>query len=214
MTTQGAANMESVLSALWKSDVPEGRAGQWAVERFQIRRDPPPTSRLAGLRGHPEYGPPAKGTYTRLAYRETEIMSDTQDEWVGHRAAVFEAARRGGRVLVNGLGLGLVVESILRNPFSRVQGVVVVERAAEVIWLVGTHLQARYADRLQIVQADALSWRPTAESRYSVVWHDIWDRPDPAYLTEMNRLESRYRAICDWQGAWGKDYVEKYMTIP
>lgn len=203
--------MEEALAKLWKSDLPTGRSGDWAVERFQIRRDPPPDSLLEGLRGYPDSKPPLRGIYTRLKHQEMEIMSDIQDEWAAHRQAALQAARRGGRVLVHGLGLGLIVEVMLRNPFSHVEQLTVIERSPDVIRLVGTHLQARYGKRLRIVRADAFGWQPPENVRYQVVWHDIWERIDPHNLEAMDLLEGRYRCRCDWQGSWSREYIEKHM---
>ncbi len=200
-------SMDEVLRQLWKCDLPEGRSGDWVVERFTVRRDPPPPDRLRGLSGGPDYGPPRRGTYTRLRHRQAVFMADTPDELASHREPILQAVRRGGHVLVHGLGLGRVVEAILGYPGSAVEHLTVVERSADVIRLVGEHLRARYADRLEIVRADAFTWQPPADRRYSVVWHDLWEEPQPDILPAMDRLEERYRGRCDWQACWAREYI-------
>jgi spermidine synthase len=135
-------------------------------------------------------------------------MTDLYDEWWTQKAAMTEACLRGGDVLITGLGLALVVDSILRSPDSKVETVTVVEASEEVINLVGPHVLARLADRLEIVQGSAFDWDPPVDTRYSVIWHDIWDNPqDVAVEREIQTLEGRYASFCDWQGSWPRDYL-------
>ncbi|MBS0206165.1 MAG: hypothetical protein JSS49_24995 [Planctomycetes bacterium] len=130
-------------------------------------------------------------------------MTDSLDEWWTQKEAIDQARQRGGRVLITGLGMGLIVEEILGEPRSSIELVTVVEQSADVIQLVAAHLMARYPDRLEIEQGDAFAWTPPAGVRYSVVWHDIWPNPrDPACSGERERLHARFAPCCDWQGAW------------
>ena len=108
-----------------------------------------------------------------------------------------------GNVLVNGLGLGIYAQAVLEKP--DVQKATVIEIAPEVIELVGTHLLDKYGDRLEIIQADALEWRPPPRTRYDVVWHDIWDDICRDNLAAMKTLHRRYGRRCDWQGSWSRD---------
>lgn len=130
-------------------------------------------------------------------------MTDMFDEWWTQRVAIDESRRRGGRILITGLGLGLVVEEILSDGGDNLQSITVVEQSADVIRLVGPHLLSRYPGRLEIVCADAFTWTPPHGVHYSVVWHDIWPNPlDARCAEEIGRLESRYAPWCDWQGSW------------
>ena len=213
VTAQAAASPDALPTnfpdeswqRLWHSDLPVGRSGEWAIERFEIRRDPPPAEALANL-GGPPYPPPPRGRYTRLRRGKTVVMTDTPEEWLSHRVAVAEAARRGGQILVTGLGLGLVVEAILRHPIGEVEQVTVLERSPDVVRLVGEHLTYRYGRRVQVVLADAFSWTPHKRMRYTLAWHDLWDTPGSANLASIELLEERYRNFCDWQGAWGLEW--------
>lgn len=187
-----------------KSSVPEGRAGDWIVERFVIQDQ-------AG--GRPETDPrPAwvcaqPGVYTRLRSGTVDFMTDLYEEWWSQRVAMEEAARRGGDVLITGLGLGLVAETILRSEPKSITSVTVVEASAEVIGLVGPYLKASHPSRLAIVHADAFEWIPPANTRYSVVWHDIWPSPfDPRCVIESRELIDRYAPYADWQGSWALEY--------
>ena len=136
-------------------------------------------------------------------------MTDLYDEWWTQRRGIEEALKRGGEILVTGLGLGLVAEAILRTPESNVTRVTIVEQSADVIQLVAPFLRSRYGDKIEIQEGDAFVWEPPAERRFTVGWHDIW--PDPYTNTnveEMERLEAHHARWCDWQGFWPKAYLE------
>ena len=134
-------------------------------------------------------------------------MTDLYDEWWTQRAAIAQARERGGEVLITGLGLGLVVASMLEPPGSRVKRVVVIERSADVISLVAPSLEQRYQGQIEIINADAFVWLPPSEQRFSVAWHDIWPNPhQPGVMAEAEQLEQHYAPYCAWQGSWVRDY--------
>jgi len=104
-------------------------------------------------------------------------MTDLNDEWWTQRSAIEQARERGGDVLITGLGLGLVVTSILEPPGGRVKRVLVIERSADVIGLVAPSLESCYDGRFEVINADAFEWLPPPGQRFSVAWHDIWPNP-------------------------------------
>jgi hypothetical protein len=186
----------------FKSDVPRGKSGPWVVEKFIVEDRPAPS-----VDERPRCFQHRPGQYTRLKMGHEVFMTDLFDEWWTQKKAADEATDRGGHVLITGLGLGLIVESMLRIPGGPVQSVTVVERSSDVVHLVGPHLLTRYGDRLKIVNGDAFTWQPPSTPQYSIVWHDIWPNPhDPSVKSEMDRLENRYRNCCDWQGFWPAEY--------
>jgi spermidine synthase len=136
-------------------------------------------------------------------------MTDFYDEWWTQRDGIGEALDRGGDVLITGLGLGLIAEAMLRPVQSRVQRITIVEYSSDVIQLVAPHLHSHYPGKIEIIQADAFTWEPHREQRFTVGWHDIWPDPHtPANAEDMKRLEEHYRPWCDWQGFWPKTYQE------
>jgi len=182
-------------------DVPEGRSGPWEVRRFAVSEDEAKrdefSARLAAIQGRP-YRPVPAGSYTRIARGGHVVMTDTPSELCDLREPVRRAV--GGRVLVNGLGLGIVLQAVLEEP--GVEHLTVVEASEDVIALVAPHWGARYGDRLTVVHADAFKWRPPMGARYRVVWHDIWDDVTTDNLAGMRKLHAKYRRRCDWQGSW------------
>ena len=188
---------------LRKVDVPEGRSGDWEVARYTVSEDDAKRdemhARIQAIQGRP-YRPVPAGSYTRLTLHGDVVMSDTPSELHDHREPVRRAVL--GRVLVNGLGLGVVLQAVLDEP--AVEHLTVVEASPDVIALVAPHWRARYGDRLTVVNADAFEWRPPKGARYDIVWHDIWSDITTDNLPEMRRLHAKYRMRCGWQGSWCK----------
>ena len=139
------------------------------------------------------------GTYTRLMCGRTLVMSDTDAEFMEHYTPVYNAE---GRVLLNGLGLGVGLAAMLTKP--EVEHVTVIEKSEDVIALVGPHYDG---PRVTIIHADALEWRPAKGARFSVVWHDIWNYICKDNLDDMKRLHRAYGRRCDHQGSWGREYL-------
>lgn len=179
--------------------VPEGQSGAWRIERFEITAYDSAMSVFSfGGRA------PRPGTYTRLMRDRTVVMSDTPAEMRDHMSAVHNAA---GDVLINGLGLGMVLQACLDR--TQVTSATVVELSPDVIALVAPHYQERYGDRLRIVQASAFDYKPDLP-RYGMVWHDIWDDLCTDNLPEMTRLKRKYARRADWQGCWSEYEVRAH----
>ena len=183
----------------YKVSVPVGVSGRAKVERFTV-----PESSLENLRiAMSGRLPCPPGEWTRIMEGGTLWMSDTPAEVVDHRGAMREIARRGGRVAINGLGIGVVLQAALKS--LAVDEVDVVERSADVIALVGPHYAAMAEDegkRLTIHEADALTMRWPRGTHFSAVWHDIWPNITSDNLPTMGTLHRKYARITDWQDSW------------
>ncbi|MCG8455233.1 MAG: hypothetical protein MI919_03060 [Holophagales bacterium] len=199
----GTAGEDALLFV--RSRLEPGDSGNCRLELFEISKLP---EARAARDARPQWARNAPGVYRRLRVGNQVMMTDTYDEWWTQRRGIAEACRRGGHVLVTGLGLGVVVESMLATPGSRVERITVLEASADVIALVAPQLQRCHAGRLEIVNADAFEWRPPAGVRFTVGWHDIWPSPYmESNLPEMRRLEGHYAPFCDWQGFWGRELI-------
>jgi hypothetical protein len=131
-------------------------------------------------------------------------MWDTLGEIVDHREVMEQIRRRGGRVLIHGLGLGMILKFALAQ--DNVSHVDVVELDREVIELVGRY----YRDpRLTLHQGDARSYRWPRGSRWTVVWHDIWGDYEVENLKEMAALHRSFARRADWQGSWSREHLLK-----
>jgi len=191
-------------STLRQVDVPCGTDGKWRIEKMTVDRD---GSAMSFITGHGRGVPP--GEYTAL-YRGGDpsakssfsrgvlVMSDTPDELRDHIEPVNKA--KGGHVLIAGLGIGCVLQAVLDKP--EVERATVIEKAPEVIRLVGPHYKKRYGDRLEIVEADIFEWQPPKGVRYSVAWFDIWDDICSDNLDAMTKLKRKFARRAEWKGCW------------
>lgn len=173
--------------------VPDGVAGAYRVESFTVTEDDARWTALRSALGRDEYVPP--GNYKRLMRGNTVVMSNTPMEIRTNMEFIRAAS---GDVLINGLGIGMVLSAILDKP--EVRSVTIVERAAEVIELVGPAFRKDH--RVRIVEADALDFRPPKGAQYDTVWHDIWDYISTDNLSEMHRLHRKYGRRAAWQRSW------------
>lgn len=187
-----------------KVDLPAGESGKWKVEKFSISES---EARFDNMRCafSPGMGKRAvkAGDYTRLVCGWETIMSDTHAEMVDHYTAVQKAK---GYVLINGLGIGMVLNAVLQKP--EVEHATVVEIDSDVIALVAPHYVKKFGSRLTIIQADALTFKPAKGIRFGAVWHDIWPHITSDNIPSMKVLHRRYGRCTDWQGSWCRELCE------
>ena len=138
------------------------------------------------------------GTYKRLMRGNTVVMSNTPAEIRDHMDFIREA-KKGGDILINGLGLGVALSEILKSDI--VETVTVIEKSQDVIDLVSEYFTD---DRVNIIKDDAFEYIPTVGFRFNAVWHDIWDYITSDNLPEMTKLHRKYGRRTDWQGSWCK----------
>lgn len=192
-----------------KVTVPEGEYQGLKVERFEVKGN-----ELWNLRQELRHGRGCvPGTYTRLVdyaaagedgTKGLLWMSDTTAERDDHREPVAHIQLgKAKRVLINGLGLGMVLQAALS--YDHVRGVDVVESDERVIKLVGPHYTTD--PRVNIIHADAYdqikAWplNPRGE-RWDVAWSDVWPEISAANLDSMDRLHAFYRKRSGWHGMW------------
>jgi hypothetical protein len=186
-----------------KVNIPEGKSGDWAVERFTVSEHESKIDMISAILNHHRRFVPI-GTYTRLLYKGRVIMSDTPNEIQDHMWFIRNAK---GNILINGLGLGMALQACLEKP--EVTHVTVIEISEDVIALVAPHFSEKYGDRVEIINADAMEWKPPKGVRYNAVWHDIWESICEDNLPEMKILHRRYGRKTDWQGSWCRELCER-----
>ena len=180
--------------------VPEGKSGQWRVEYFTVSPD---EAAFENMRAAFAFSARTirAGRYMRLMRGNTVVMSDTPAEIADLRDLIWRCQ---GRVLINGLGLGVCANLILLR--EQVEHLTIIEMAAEVIHLVVPALQA-HEGRFEVIHANALHYRPPKGVRFDVVWHDIWDNICTDNWEVMSRLHRKYGRLCGWQGSWSRAQV-------
>ncbi len=182
----------------YKVNIPEGTSGIWSVKRFTVTPEDENMERIRStfsFSSRGRYTP--EGEYTKLSRNGHIIMSDTPDEIKDHYSMIIEAK---GHILINGLGLGVVLQGCLDKP--EVTHATVIEQSQDVINLVGKYYQDKYGDRLTIINEDAFTYKPPKGTKYGSVWHDIWDNICEDNLPEMKTLHRKYGRYAEWQGSW------------
>lgn len=185
-----------------KVTVPEGENDGMIVKRFTVTEEDMRGVRayrlaIAGRSIRP-------GTYTKLTDDGHFWMSDTPAERRDHVPAVNKIeSLQAKRILINGLGLGMVLQAALS--FDHVEHVDVVEIDKRVIDLVGPHYTKD--PRVTIHHADAFEqarqW--PKGSRWDVVWSDIWPTINTDDLPDHFKLAYTYGRRSSWHGAWVHD---------
>lgn len=204
---QPPAKMTSSYKSPYQVDVrvPDGETEHWKIETFTVDEYGAKFDALRNIVHGSGRGVPT-GTYKRLV-RKNEwfgiVMSNTPDEIRDHRVFIQKAE---GDVLINGLGLGVILEILLPKP--KITSITVIEKDEEVISLVAPSFENE--EKLIIINADALEYTPPKGRRYNAVWHDIWDGITTDNLEDMKKLHRRYGRRCDWQGSWARWMCEDH----
>lgn len=172
----------------YRSRMQPGERGDWRIEKFTVKID------LANLRMVRDGRGCSPGEFTRLTHRRRGVvMSDTDAEIDDFLRMIYRAK---GRILVAGLGLGLVTQCLLDKP--EVEHVTVVEIDADVIALAGSQLQD---DRLAIVNADIYEWE--TKEAFDYAWFDVWDTICGDNWDGMKKLKRKFaREVGACQEAW------------
>lgn len=179
------------------SFLPAGKSGTWEVIHFNVSKKDAEWSLLRasiGSGGARDYVP--AGDYTYLKRSGETIMSNTPSEMndFAHFTRIAE-----GNILVNGLGLGCVLNVLLAK--KEVKKITVIEKSADVIKLIAPSFKD---SRLVIINEDAFSYAPPKGEKYDYVWHDIWDNICSDNLKEMGTLHKKYSRKTKWQDSWAK----------
>lgn len=196
----------------FRVDTPPGVSGPWRVEKFKV-------DAMGSMRTLSNPYPVPIGTYTRLVHTVSSedgiVMSDTPAEMYQH-LRFWKAAR--GRVLIAGLGLGMIATALLRKP--EVENVLVLEKSADVIELVGWAIpdqlpaERKSAFRLQL--ADIHDYLAESDEKFDCCWLDIWPTISGDNLPEMLDLERTARQRVVRAGglvmSWEREVVELLAT--
>lgn len=185
--------------------VPDGVHGEVEVRRYEIT---PERSALSSV-GSSHRGGIPPGTYVGLFRRGALWMTDSPIEKTDLRPFLHKMrAMEVQRVLVNGLGLGMVVHALLG--MGHVRHVDVVEIDPSVIALVGPHYRQMAADcgkTIDIRQADAFTVQWPVGTRWDGAWHDVWRDLCLDNLKPITTLHRRYGGRVAHQDSWGRGWL-------
>lgn len=185
-----------------KVEVPDGKRGDWEVDTFTVDEE---QSKMFNMRElfqgtRREIKP---GIYKRLTYKNHVVASNTQAEIKDIWEPIYQAKKRGGHILINGLGLGMILIPILES--EKVKKITVIELSQDVLNLVAPTYQD---ERIEFIMANALTFQSDG-MRFTTVWHDIWNDICSDNLPDMHILHRKYGRRCDWQASWARYRCER-----
>jgi len=176
--------------------IPEGQIG---VAKIQHRT--PSGLDVVRARIHGEYL--EERTLATLFVNGRMMMSDGPEE---HRSNYRVVNKSKGSVLIAGLGIGMILDAILKKP--EVSAVTVIEKYQDVIDLVSPFLKH---SKLTIECADIFEWKPAKGWKFDTVYFDIWPDICVDNLEEISKLHQRfkfYKAKGGWMGSWNHEYLK------
>lgn len=185
--------------------VPQTEVGEAQIDHFTITEDSHKLQMMRAMFDGDRYGYTPPGTYARLRVNGELMMTDTDMERATNSRFIRKAH---GRVLIAGLGLGMIVHPIVAK--DDVTEVVVIEKYKGVIDAVaGTMPDAK---PVIIYHADIDSWLPTTE-RFDTIYFDIWPNRSTDNIEQINRLHRRFRKFLTsketgWMGSWYHDELK------
>lgn len=183
---------------------PVGRKGPWEISEFNITELEAKRENARHRYHGNDYLMVEAGDYKRLTHsRRGVIMSNTPME-IKTCSPVWEHGT--GRILINGLGMGMVIEALLSKP--DVEYIKVIELDQDVIDLVYPHFA--HDKRLEVVQASAYDYQLTKDDRYDYAWHDIWDEICGDNLKDMARLCNKWRRRVGRQDVWSQEQARRH----
>lgn len=188
--------------------LPEGRIGSAEITHFEIDQQGADFTNLrASMKPYYRYNMVKPGRYARLNAHGFIMMTDMH----GERWSNLEALNRAqGRVLIAGLGLGMLALAMAQKP--EVEEIQVVENNADVIGLVHQHL---HAPKISIYHDDIFDFRPKRGERYDVIWFDIWNSVCADNLDQMRRLHRRFGRGLNrsnpnaWMASWRRSELQR-----
>lgn len=216
--TMAEALVKSDADTTWRLfqlGYPEDSQGRFRIERFKIGRLD--EGRIRTIRKEGLDRDPGWGSFTKLVERvpgageegddkNVVWMSDTKAEILEHSPFFNQLPLVGMfgtiplRILVNGLGLGMVVNGALK--VANIKHIDVVESNPDVARLVRRHLPD---DKVTVHIGDAFDVRWPRGTKWDMVWHDIWPTIDNDNLPQMDALMRQYRRRTAWQDCWQRD---------
>lgn len=148
------------------------------------------------------------GDFIQLYVNNELMMSDTPMERRTNYDFINNAH---GKVMIAGLGVGMILEALIPLCESgRVTSVVVYEKYQDVIDLVAH----RYVNRmpLEIRVADIMEYMPPKDEMYDTIYFDIWPTICEDNLDDIRKLHNRWKYrknVGGWMDSWMATFLRK-----
>ncbi len=184
-----------------------GELGKAKVDFFQVSVENSQMSAIRAMASGRAEDIIPEGTYARLRVGGTIMMTDTPMEQKTNQELLQRAH---GRVLIAGLGLGMVLVPLLAK--KEVTSILVVEKSADVLALVGpAFAKAIDEERLFFLNDDIHELDLGDSLLFDTIYFDIWPELSTDDLSEMEVLERKFRMNFNpdnpnaWMSSWRRD---------
>lgn len=145
------------------------------------------------------------GDYVRLLVNGRVMMSDTPMERLTNKDFIDNAH---GRVMIAGLGIGLITQAIQEK--ENVSEIIVVEKHQDVIRLVADKIMH---PKIKILNADIFDNVFDKTDKFDTIYFDIWPTITTDNLQEMAKLHRMYsknkRTKESYMDSWMRDFLRK-----
>lgn len=183
--------------------LPSQSQGVAKLTKFEFNEKDDPLFNLRACRDHYMFQMKT-GKYVRLSVEGRLMMSDTPMERISNKKFIDYAD---GRVLIAGLGIGLIIHNILQK--QSITEIVIIEKYQDVIDLVSPHFTDT---RIKIICADIFEWKPPKGEKFDTIYFDIWPEITIDNLNEIKTLHNRfkfYKTKGAYMDSWMKWYLQK-----
>lgn len=207
--------MNQMKAFSMKEYFPEGIKGErFEIDHIDLTQDKVNARRIgAALQSSfwfNEYHDLIPGVYTRLRdnKKSETVMTDTPMEI---RSNMYFVATAHGRVLIAGLGLGLILMSIQDK--EDVKSIVVVELHKEIIDLVTKQLPLN--DKVKIIHADIFKFNIKNGVKFDIIYFDIWNDIAGQNYASTKILHRKYYRFLNrdnpraWMDSWRREDFKK-----
>lgn len=178
--------------------IPEGRVGSAEVKHLIMTEKMSQATLFRAMFNNASCEHIAPGKYAQLYVDDKLMMSDTTAEKMANSKFVSHAR---GRVLIAGLGLGMILYPTLVKP--NVTNITVVEINKDVIDLIQPHVRTFPGanKKLEIINNDIYDYEPP-NVKFDTIYFDIW--PESPSEEEQEELEATAAnwAPNAWIGFW------------
>jgi hypothetical protein len=144
-----------------------------------------------------------EGHYVRLIVDGELMMSDTPMERISNRDFIDKAK---GRVLIAGLGIGMIIRAIVNKP--EVEEIVVIEKYRDVIDLVSPKIAH---PKVKVIEADIFTYDMAKSEKFDTIYFDIWASINTDNLYEMKELHKRYRKNKRDKDTFMDSWMKKFL---
>lgn len=175
------------------------------ITQFTFESSKDPLFNLRAVRDSGRMFQMYDGDYVRLSVNGQLMMSDTGMERISNVDFITKA---NGKVLVAGLGIGMIILNILDK--KDVSEVIVIEKYQDVIDLVEPKISH---PKLKIICADIFEYK--TNEKFDTIYFDIWPEITVDNLEEIKLLHNRFKSKVNrsnpnhFMNSWMKEFLQK-----